>query len=243
MILEKIFRILKVLSYKGSLRQILSSKTFSISSFELVKTLHQYENDISVIIDAGANIGQFAIAASFRFPNSTIYSFEPVPDTFQNLVVNTSKASNIECNNFALGQTNGTVEFYQNNYSHVSSALKIDQSNENINYDKGVKNVLNIPVKRLDSILSEANMKGKTLLKLDVQGYEKNVIEGSSAILQFVDIILLEISFVSLYENQPLFTELNEFLRTNGYEFVAPLSFHKGKANRIIEMDALYRRI
>ncbi|MEP1094941.1 MAG: FkbM family methyltransferase [Cyclobacteriaceae bacterium] len=239
--MDRLMRLIDVVRCKGALRQLLTSKIFSISSFQISRALSAYENDFKSIIDAGANQGQFAMASSYRFPKSKIYSFEPVPETFAELVQNT-KGNNIECFQYALGDETGQLTFYQNNYSHVSSALKISEENDSPQYDLGIKNELKVPVYRLDDIVSELNVESPCLLKLDVQGLERQVLRGAMNFLEKVDYVLLEVSFVKLYDDQPLFSELDSLLNGLGFSLLSPVDFHRGARNIVIEMDVLYKR-
>ena len=74
-----------------------------------------------VIFDIGANIGQSAIAFHALFPSAQIYSFEPVPDCFEELNVRTSGILNIHTFNIALGDFIGDTEFERNEFPACSS--------------------------------------------------------------------------------------------------------------------------
>ena len=89
----------------------------------------------------------------------------------------------------------------------------------------------------------QLDVKTPVLLKLDVQGYEKQVLLGArDFVKEYVDHIVFETSFVPLYADQPLFDEMHGFVKELGYDFVGPVGFHQGKDLAIIEMDVLYRR-
>ncbi len=239
---SQLIRIVETLLQRDAIRQIVKSKRFSMASYQICKGVYNYEPRLKTILDIGANRGQFAISSSIRFPEAKIFSYEPVPETYLELRRNTSWNPRIECFNFALGDSTGTLDFFQNNYSHVSSALEIDDRNANPNYDKGVKEVIQVPVQVLGSLDLEDKVISPSLLKLDVQGYEKKVISGLGSLIAKIDYILLEVSFVTLYKDQPLFEELNIFLMAKGYEIVAPLNTQIGHDDLIIEMDILYKR-
>ncbi len=237
-----VLRLLEVISKEGGVREIFRNPSFSLASFQIAQTLSIYESNLNTIVDAGANKGQFALASSNRFPDANIFSYEPLPETFELLQKNTRRSERIKCFNYALGNESGTINFYQNNYSHVSSALKIDPDNTNAGYDQGVKDVLRVPVYRLDELPERVPYESPSLLKLDVQGFERNVIEGAGSLLPKIDYILLEVSFEPLYEEQPLFLDLHDFLVSKEYRFVAPLGFQRNESHKVIEMDVLYRK-
>ena len=66
---------------------------------------------MEIIIDVGANKGQFGIAAAVAFPKCAIYSFEPDPKTYSDLLRNARKYKSIECHQTALGAEVGEVGF------------------------------------------------------------------------------------------------------------------------------------
>jgi FkbM family methyltransferase len=189
-------------------------------------------------------MGQFSIAARYRFPDALIHSFEPVPDTFNILLKNIgSRVPNVHLHKMALGSEVGEISFYQNNYSHVSSALPISTDNKQDKYQVGLAKTIKVPVSTLDKEFDTMLFDAPILLKLDVQGYEKVVLEGGNNFLKKVKYVLLEMPFTKLYENQFTFTEINDYLVSCGFEMHQPLDFNYGTNFQIIEMDALYKRI
>ncbi len=237
-----LYRLLSLFSDKSSYAQLFRHKHLSASSFLILKKVHQIEPGLKTIVDVGGNQGQFCIAARHRFPAAAIHSYEPVPDTFEVLTGNVGKNKDIKLNQLALGNQEGAIQFYQNKYSHVSSALKISPDNEQEKYNLGVEKVIEVPVSTLDKEFKGKNLARPLLLKLDVQGYEKSVLEGGGKFLESVDYILIELPFVQLYENQLSFTEINGYLNSVGFVLQQPMDFNLGQGSQIIEMDALYRR-
>ncbi|MFT6802525.1 MAG: FkbM family methyltransferase [Salibacteraceae bacterium] len=217
----------------------------SIASSNLAYGLKKYCKDLDLIIDVGANQGQFSIASSKCFPKADIYAFEPSKKTFNKLTKNTKEISNLHLFNCALGNSSGTITFFENDYSHASSILKISKTQ--VDNQPATRNVTEstVDIKKLDEVDINFGTENrlKVLLKLDVQGYEKNVLEGSLNILEKVDFILFESSFVQMYDNEPLFNELNDFLTNQNFKFIKPLGFFKSKDGDILQMDALYSKV
>ncbi len=237
-----LYRLISLFSDRSAYAQLLRYKHLSASSFLILKKLHQTVPKLETIIDVGANQGQFCIAAKHRFPQATIHSYEPVPDTFKVLSSNVGENTGIKLNQLALGDKEGVIQFYQNKYSHASSALKINPDNELGKLNLEIEKVIQVPVSTLDHEFDGKTLDGPVLLKLDVQGYEKSVLEGGGKFLNSVDYILIEVSFVQLYENQITFTEINGYLNTLGFTLQQPMDFYLSQGSQIIEMDALYRR-
>lgn len=237
-----LYRLISLFSHKSSYVQLFRYRHLSASSFLILKKAHQIEPKLKTIVDVGGNQGQFCLAARHRFPEAAIYSYEPVPDTFEVLITNVGSNKNIYLNQLALGAQEGVIQFYQNKYSHVSSALKVSPNNDQEKYNLGVEKVIEVPISTLDKEFEGVALKRPILLKLDVQGYEKSVLEGGAKFLEIVDYILIELPFVQLYENQLSFTEINGYLNELGFTLQQPMDFNLGQGGQIIEMDALYRR-
>lgn len=239
---EKLIETLTVLRYPGALGAFWGSRAFSAPCFRLNRALKCHQTSFGTILDVGANVGQFALAAAFHFPDTTVYSFEPLPEAYSELVANIRGNDKIKAFHCALGEQSGQMPFYRNHYSRLSSSRPIDDANDNPRYRERKTSRTHVKVTRLDELGEALNVKPPVLLKLDVQGMEKEVLLGCGAFLGQVDFVLCEVSLVGLYAEQPLFDEMHSFIHDLGYDLVAPLYLNKGKEGRFIEMDVLYTR-
>lgn len=240
--LEKLFNTLTVLQYPGALGELLRSKAFSTPCFRLNQALKCHQPCFRTILDVGANIGQFALAAAFHFPDASIYSFEPLPNAFSELLENISGKDRIKAHNCALGDKNGQIPFYSNHYSRLSSSRQIDSTNDHPRYCERRTTRIDVKVVRLDELIETLNVEPPVLLKMDVQGMEREVLLGCGGFLGLVDFVLCEVPLVRLYTDQPLFDEMHSFIRELGYCLVAPLYLNRGRGGRVIEMDVLYKK-
>jgi len=238
----KIIDLLRVLIVTKQSFFSVFQKGFSIASSQIVYSLHKVDTQIDTIIDVGANQGQFALACSYFYKEAKIYSFEPVPETVNFIKANTKHLKNIEVFEMALGSTEGSIDFYKNDYSHASSALPVSKLQLESHPQTSQTEIIKVPVKRLDDIAETIVLKGKILLKLDVQGFEKEVLLGATSFIQKVDYILFEASFVSMYDGEPLFEEMHNFISELGFEINSPLAFLQNNELQILQMDMLYRR-
>ena len=82
---DRINRCLEILLEPGSLRAMATWPKFSITSFKMVSALARQGILPRSLIDVGANVGQFAIAASMIYSGLEVHSFEPVPETIARL--------------------------------------------------------------------------------------------------------------------------------------------------------------
>ena len=198
---------------------------------------------IKTIIDIGANDGGFARKINKIIPDAFIYSFEPIEKCFIELKKNTITINNIQHFNFALGEKEKVTVFHENEFSPSSSFLVTkDQHLKSFPYATKTDPRL-LTIKPLDSFIEQFNLKAKLLLKLDVQGYELSVLKGSTQILEKTDMILTEVSFVELYENQPLFDEIYEYLKPLGFKYYGNFEqLNDPNTNFILQADAIFLR-
>jgi FkbM family methyltransferase len=217
MIRTKLIKLLQILPYLCQDPGVIFHRGFSLSSFRLAVGISHHCHSFGTILDIGANVGQFALAASHRFPGTKIISFEPVPDIVVILKKNVKNYHNIVVIDKALGSIEGERDFYQNAYSPASSGLKVSDTQKKFLNTTGYTKTINVHVQRLDRIAAHLDIFPPILLKLDVQGLEKDVLLGAGDFLNKVEFILIETSFVQMYENEPLFEEIHDLLQKRGY--------------------------
>lgn len=183
--------------------------------------------NINTILDIGANEGQFAIEISHFIPNVCIYSFEPLREVFEKLTANSYKiCGSFQSYNIALGNFNGVTKIYRNKFSPSSSILKMANLHEEIFPFTKESLEEEIVIRKLDDFIIEKNLQliDNILIKLDVQGYEKEVINGGLKTFKKAKIAIIEVSFYELYKGQPLFEDI--------YDLLLDLEFkYKGSIN------------
>jgi len=139
-----------------------------------------------IIIDVGANIGQFANAAKLFYPGARVICFEPDPDAFADLKVNTAGFAMIEAHNVGLGRRAESRTFYRHRVSVMSSFRSSAHCKE------GPVGMIELPLRRLDDVISPEVR--PDLLKVDVEGFERQVLEGAWETLRRSRYLLLEMS-------------------------------------------------
>ena len=181
--------------------------------FELEPLLKNTEN-IKTLIDVGSNKGQFGLIAKKYYPNVIIHSFEPQEDQL-NIQKKVLGNENINYYNFALGNSETTSKIYITARKDSSSLLK---QSENSNEKYLVKETKNIKLQKLNNLTFLKNIKRPCVLKLDVQGYELETLKGGDQILNIIDYIIVEVSFLKIYESQVFAQELVDFLNSRSFE-------------------------
>ena len=82
------------------------------------------------------------------------------------------------------------------------------------------------------------------LLKIDAQGYERNVLEGASASLEHIDLLQIELSLVSLYKGEDLIEDMIQYLRTLGYDLIAleDSGFSDPVSGHMMQVDGIFQQ-
>lgn len=198
------------------------------------------EMRIATVIDVGSNTGQFISAIRHLFPDARIFGFEPVPATFAKLEQSYGLKPNIELFNVAAGAASGNAVMQVSAFSESSSLLPMAATHVQEFPWTGVEEQVDVPIRPLDEVLAN-DLQGPVLLKIDVQGFELAALEGAKRTLPLTDIILIELSLVPLYEGEPSFADIHQFLVQHG--FVYKGSWHQlcsPRDGRPLQQDAIF---
>ena len=175
---------------------------------------------IKTIIDVGANEGQFVEEILNIFPLAEIYSFEPLGDCYEKLMSNFRNNKKVHTYNFALGEQDGEITFSRSSASPSSSILKMGDLHKKLYPHTANLVEEKVKIKRLDDVFADVNLENEVLLKIDVQGAEEKVIKGGSSVLKKANMIITEVSYATLYENQPLFRDMMNLLEKYGFSYI-----------------------
>ena len=98
-----------------------------------------------------------------------------------------------------------------------------------------------INMKRLDDMGEELSLGNSLLVKLDVQGYEDKVLRGGKRLLSCAKMLVCEVSFVPLYEQQPLFDDIYAIVRELGFSYAGSRERHySSQTDELIYEDAIF---
>ena len=195
-----------------------------LSSFHH-KRISRYLSELNIekIIDIGAHKGEFLENMLKIEKVNSFYAFEPQKNIFNELNEKFSKNKRITLFNFAMDREIANKKLKINKLSMTSSLAEI---NEKSLYLK-IKNLLTfsksnfedeyeIQTNTVDKVFENINLK-KSLLKIDVEGFEINVIEGSQIKLQEIPFVLLENQFGNHYKNNN-FKDITELLSKQNFK-------------------------
>ena len=172
----------------------------------------------ATILDIGANIGQFSQEMLDIFPDAQLYAFEPISGCFARLK-KISKRANFHPFPYALGNKNGDAEIHVSPYSQSSSILPISELQKTLLPYTAGGHKETIQMRRLDDIATGIDLKPPVLIKMDVEGYEKEILLGGQETFKKTSVVFSETSFVPLHEGQPLADEIRSLLGTLGFEY------------------------
>lgn len=170
--------------------------------------------DFATVIDVGANVGQFSLFASHRWPNAKIHAFEPIPDQAKRF--SAVHGDRVVLHRCALGEQEAVLPIHIATRKDSSSLLPLGRLQKKM-FNMDEVGTIEVPVSRLDEVLSPAELPQPCLLKVDVQGFEYEVLRGAKNLLQHFSHIYVEASFVELYKGQKLFVEIEKFLGSEGF--------------------------
>lgn len=196
---------------------------------------------IDLVIDVGANEGQFA--RSLREHNYTgrIMSFEPVASVFENLSAAARNDPKWETYNFGLGAKAERTDINVSGYSTFSSLRPLTEAATRHEQLAAVEHTEEIEIRTLDDVLPDPS--GNILLKVDTQGFEQQVLQGAGATLHALKGVLIELPIIQLYEGNWSFHEALAFMAQAGFvpAQIHPVNFHSQDTLSVVEVDCLFR--
>jgi FkbM family methyltransferase len=208
----------------------------------LIKFLES--KSVSLVLDVGANVGQWANEIRDSGYKQKIISFEPLSSAFSVLSSNCSDDSFWTSQNVAVGDSNAISEINISKNSVSSSLLPMLDSHINAAPDSLFHGREEIQIMKLDSIPKESlSTDDIVFLKIDTQGYEKRVLDGAKILLDQTVGIQLEMSFDALYEGEMNFSELKGFLEDLGfYLFHIQNGFRHSTSQELMQVDTIFIR-
>jgi FkbM family methyltransferase len=219
----------------------LRNKKINIDIYETLDQPWIHDLQIITVLDIGANTGQFALALNAVLPNSKIYSFEPIPECFEVLQKSIQGISNMQAFNTAIGNQSGKLSFERCKSSLSSSFRKMTDVHKIAFPETSEHETINVAIEKLDYLASQLEIVEPLLIKIDVQGFEDQVLRGGHETIKKAKIIIIETSFAKLYEDQPLFREIYEILLNFGFNYGGTLEkLQDPITGRVLQEDSIF---
>lgn len=206
------------------------------------------EGGYGLVLEVGANSGQYGRELRAHGPRGEIVSFEPGRRAFELLERMAAGDDRWDCRRLALGESSGRRSInIASNEGASSSFMTLTETHASSAPAVTFETREDVEVATLDDVASEALRDAAPVwLKLDVQGFELPVLTGAEATLPRIAALEVEVSLVELYRGQALFDEMLRFIREAGFrtadvspEFVHPQTGRMLQANVIALRPAM----
>jgi len=194
--------------------------------------------DVDLVVDVGANQGQFGRELRREGYAGRITSFEPLPDAFERLTSTADDAWETHC--VALGSEPGTAVLHRSRNSWSSSILAITACHLEASPDASYVGTEDVEVRTLDSF----GLDGCLYLKIDAQGFETSILEGAKQTLERAVVGLeVELSTTTLYEEQTLVGDLLNDLHGRGFAVLSLTpGFQHPSTREILQLDGIFAK-
>ena len=198
---------------------------------------------VNLVLDVGANEGQFVHDLKSQGYAGRIVSFEPVVDVFKRLEKSCEADQKWECRNLALGDVNGIIQINVSKNTAMSSIVNQTEIGRSSIYESQVVRIDKVQIATLDSIFEEF-VGERVFLKVDTQGFEQSVLRGGANSLHRLLGVQLELPLIHLYEDTWKFDEALRFMREAGFTLsqLRPVTYYSRDPASLLEVDCLFRR-
>jgi FkbM family methyltransferase len=203
--------------------------------------------EVGVVLDVGANTGQFARALRAAGYGATIISFEPLSDAYAKLTAYAKRDPFWTiAPRSALGAKHGTIEINVSRNSQSSSILNVLERHVAADTKSAYIGKETVPVTTLDSFIDSKPELANTpiALKTDTQGYEAEVLHGLRKWSDRVEVIAAELSLTALYEGETTFAELFRMIQDRGYGCISiEPGFTDHRSYEVLQVDVIFERL
>lgn len=179
-----------------------------------------------VVLDIGVNIGFYLLNFAKKANQGNVYGFEPNPTVFEFAKKNCelNQFQHVKLNNIGLG--------------HVASSFQMAQINDNLGMNKIVtestSGSFTVQVQRLDDFVNQENITKVDVMKIDVEGFEMNVLLGAEEVInKNKPFLFIEIDEANLNGNKASFQMMSTWLTNKGYVIKNAFSLEDLQPNEI----------
>lgn len=233
----------------------LTHKLFQHFGFDIVRYTKQnfpslkrlsiiQSRGINLVFDVGASEGHYALDLRKMGYEGRTISFEPLSSSFKILQKKAETDPLWSCENLAIGNYDGDTEINVAGRITSSSLLPILPLHTNTCPESAYKSKEKVIVAKIDSLMDRLiKPSDELLLKADVQGYEKQVLQGAEKAMNYVWAVELELSFLPLYDGAPLAYEMLDYIKSMNF---FPVSFNSvlvdPTTDQLLQVDGLFVR-
>jgi FkbM family methyltransferase len=226
----------------GSLKRRLKddlTRYFQAPSMELsLRNMRRLGFSPATIIDIGAHVGEWSLLAHTIFPEASILMLEAQENKAPALdEIGRAHPGKIQRRIALLGPENrDDVPFNECDTAPTGSSVLAFASREPLTF-----HVIRRRMETLDSVFVNAGIAGPDFLKLDVQGFELEVLKGAPKALAAAEAVLLEVSTIAQYKGAPLFHEVVAFMNARGYHVYDICTLMRQRVeNTLVQVDVIF---
>ncbi|HEY1767819.1 MAG TPA: FkbM family methyltransferase [Terracidiphilus sp.] len=196
---------------------------------------------IGAVIDVGANAGQFGESLRAGGYRGKIVSFEPTASAFQVLARKAAADRHWEAHRCGLGAAPGTAILHASELSVFNSILELSDTARLHDQRMAVDHTEEVEVRTLDQVAER--IAGNILLKIDTQGYERQVVEGGRETIARSAGILMELPVIHTYKGEWHLDEALKYMFEIGFvpAQIQAVGYHGLDPVAAVDFDCLFR--
>jgi len=198
--------------------------------------------EIDTLFDVGANSGQYGRYMRELGYKGRIISFEPLKSAFRELQKAAKNDALWQTQHIALGDKEAVKEINVAGNLLSSSILEMLPAHQEHAPGSVYIGKEKIKVKRLDEIYQLfCNERNNAMVKIDTQGYERQVVEGAMHVLDKIRIFQIEMSLVPLYANETLFEDFISLMHEHEFQLCSiENGFSNPNTGQLLQVDGIF---
>jgi len=207
------------------------------------------DRGVDLVLDIGANRGQFGKLLRAEGYSGAILSFEPVKEMFDALKNTAARDGSKNGSlwrvfNYGLSDAAGEADINVSENSVFSSLHSLASTAEGFDRTARVVEKQRIALRRLDEFSGEIDGR-RAFLKIDTQGHERQVLDGAGLLLRQLYGVQLELPITPLYQSTWTISDALKYMEERGFAIcqITAVNKHTLDPSAFVDLDAIFRRI
>lgn len=184
--------------------------------------------EVTTIFDIGSNIGNTVATYRSMFPQATIHSFEPFPESFERIYKRFETDRSVKPMQMGIADKSETRKFYVRERNSANSLLPSAKDGQRYGNKEAatITGFIDVPVTTVDEFCLQESISEIQILKMDMEGSELMALQGATEKLSrhLIELIYTEVTFIPHNQDEPLFYHVCEFL--SFYEYTLYGIYH-----------------
>jgi len=237
--LNKFVKLLKILKTQRYRQTFLKHGTAaSVEHEDCMRNI-----SLEMLVDVGANRGQFSTLVRQHFPGAQIVAFEPLKQPAARYSGIYAADPQVTLHQAALGVRAEERVMHVSGRDDSSSLLPITATQDQLFPGTSEVATESVRVAPLSDFLQGSAIRKPALLKIDVQGYELPVLEGCASLLPEFEMVYVECSFIELYQGQAMAHEVIAWLQARGFRLAGIYNLSSSGSGRSVQADFLFSSV